>query len=174
MPKTLASNRSIIWDYFKEYENDRSKAICIICKKILSRGSSDPHKQTTTGLKSHLKSHHNSIFKKLNDSTHSADATAAKASGSATTEVTVSKIGAASRPGSQTSRSLTSLDKFCVSRPVIPSSSESEPQGTGDWTIDTVSDVSDVTIEETAVTVSPVTVFSPKDARQMRQVRTNN
>ena len=87
---------------------------------------------------------------------------------------TVSKIGAASRPGSQTSRSLTSLDKFCVSRPVIPSSSESEPQGTGDWTIDTVSDVSDVTIEETAVTVSPVTVFSPKDARQMRQVRTNN
>ena len=70
MPKsstTSTGSKNIIWDYFKVCDIDKSKAICIVCKKILSRGSADPHKQTITGLKNHLKSQHSAICKRLFD-----------------------------------------------------------------------------------------------------------
>ena len=34
--------------YFKISNEDVSKAVCILCKKNLSRGCKDPHKMTTT------------------------------------------------------------------------------------------------------------------------------
>ena len=61
MPKT--SNP--IWDYFKVKEDDISKAVCILCKKNLSRGSKEPHKMTTTNLLNHLKGVHNAVHNKM-------------------------------------------------------------------------------------------------------------
>ena len=37
-----------LWDYFKISNEDVSKAVCILCKKNLSRGRKDPHKMTIT------------------------------------------------------------------------------------------------------------------------------
>ena len=31
-----------LWDYFKVNDEDASKAVCILCKKSLSRGSKEP------------------------------------------------------------------------------------------------------------------------------------
>ena len=37
-----------LWDYFKISDEDVKKAVCILCKKNLSRGGRNPHKMTTT------------------------------------------------------------------------------------------------------------------------------
>ena len=45
MPK---QGENPLWDYFKINNEDVSKAVCILYKKTLSRGSKDPHKMITT------------------------------------------------------------------------------------------------------------------------------
>ena len=44
MPK---QGENPLWDYFEISNEDVNKAVCILCKKNLSRGSKDPHKMTT-------------------------------------------------------------------------------------------------------------------------------
>ena len=44
----LKQGENPLWDYFKISNEDASKAVCILCKKNLSRGSKDFHKMTTT------------------------------------------------------------------------------------------------------------------------------
>lgn len=178
MPQSAATSKNIIWDYFTVCESDKSKAICIFCKKMLSRGSTDPHKQTLTGMKNHIKTQHNAIFKKLESTatTHSlssAHATAASTSATASTSKTGTK----------------SIDKFCISRPrpaqpTLPSSSASESQTgpvavsqlqeqAGDCSMATSSDcdvsLSDVVEEEAAISV--FSSSSMREGREMRQVR---
>lgn len=62
-----------LWDYFKVSDEDVSKAVCILCKKNLSRGSKDPHKMTTTNLQNHLKKVHNAVHNKMLAVTKSAE-----------------------------------------------------------------------------------------------------
>ena len=45
MPK---QGENSLWDYFKISNEVVSKAVCILCKKNLSRKTKDPHKITTT------------------------------------------------------------------------------------------------------------------------------
>ena len=45
MPK---QSKNPLWDYFKISYEDVRIAVCILCKKNLSRWSKDPHKMTTT------------------------------------------------------------------------------------------------------------------------------
>ena len=44
MPK---QGENPLWNYFKISNEDVTKAVCILCRKNLSRGSKDPHKMTT-------------------------------------------------------------------------------------------------------------------------------
>ena len=44
----LKQGENLLWDYFKISNEDVSIAVCIFCKKNLSRRSKDPHKMTTT------------------------------------------------------------------------------------------------------------------------------
>ena len=54
-----------LWDYFKVSDEDISKALCILRKKNLSRGSKEPHKMTTTNLQNHLKKIYNDVYCKI-------------------------------------------------------------------------------------------------------------
>ena len=45
---------SIIWKYFKDDPTNAKYAICLMCEKPCSRGSDDPKKQTTHGMRKHL------------------------------------------------------------------------------------------------------------------------
>ncbi|XP_065650271.1 zinc finger BED domain-containing protein 6-like [Hydra vulgaris] len=53
---TSSRRKNPLWNYFKV-----SDAICIICKKILCRGSKDAHNMSTTNLQNHLKNMHYNI-----------------------------------------------------------------------------------------------------------------
>ena len=49
--------KSPIWKYFEPDENP-SKVKCKLCPEKISRGSTDPKKQTTSGMKNHLERNH--------------------------------------------------------------------------------------------------------------------
>ena len=49
---------SIIWKYFKDDPTNAKYAICLMCEKPCSRGSDDPKKQTTHGMRKHLELWH--------------------------------------------------------------------------------------------------------------------
>ena len=68
-----------LWDYFKVRDEGCSKAECILCKKLLSRGSKDPHKMTTTNLQNHLKKTHSSVYNKIMQTYSKSEATSSKA-----------------------------------------------------------------------------------------------
>lgn len=51
-----------VWRYFEKLEIDRSKAVCMECNRMVSLGSDKPKFQTTSGLRSHLKSRHQDKF----------------------------------------------------------------------------------------------------------------
>jgi hypothetical protein len=73
MPK---KSNNPVWDYFKVNDEDASKAVCILCKKNLSRGSKDPHKMSTTNLQNHLKKQHNAVHNKMLDVTKNVESEA--------------------------------------------------------------------------------------------------
>ncbi|XP_065680644.1 zinc finger BED domain-containing protein 4-like [Hydra vulgaris] len=58
---TSSESKNPLWNYFKVSDEDVGKAICILCKKILSRGSKDAHNMSTTNLQNHLKKVHYNI-----------------------------------------------------------------------------------------------------------------
>ena len=58
---TSSRRKNPLWNYFKVSDEDVGKAICILCKKILSRGSKDAHNMSTTNLQNHLKKMHYNI-----------------------------------------------------------------------------------------------------------------
>ena len=49
---------SLIWKYFKDDPTNAKYAICLMCEKPCSRGSDDPKKQTTHGMRKHLELWH--------------------------------------------------------------------------------------------------------------------
>ena len=55
-----AQNDNLLWDYSKVNNEDVSKAVCMLCKKNLSRGCKDPLKISTTKVQDRLKYVHNS------------------------------------------------------------------------------------------------------------------
>lgn len=59
-------NCSLVWDYFTICETDESKAKCISCDKIISRGGKDRNNWGHKGLRNHLATHinQNSDFKR--------------------------------------------------------------------------------------------------------------
>jgi uncharacterized phage-associated protein len=58
---TSSRSKNPLWNYFKVSDEDVGKAICILCKKTLSRGSKDAHNMSTTNLQNHLKKVHYNI-----------------------------------------------------------------------------------------------------------------
>ncbi|XP_047124279.1 zinc finger BED domain-containing protein 6-like [Hydra vulgaris] len=63
---TSSRSKNPLWNYFKVSDEDVAKyadgkAICILCKKILSRGSKNAHNMSTTNLQNHLKKVHYNI-----------------------------------------------------------------------------------------------------------------
>ena len=60
-----STRKGLIWNYFKKIESDTSRAICNFCGDDYSLGSDKPKLQTSTGLKSHLKSKHENEFLKF-------------------------------------------------------------------------------------------------------------
>ena len=54
---------SIIWKYFKDDPSNAKYAICLMCEKPCSRGSDDPKKQTTHGMRKHLELWHHDEHK---------------------------------------------------------------------------------------------------------------
>ena len=46
-------------------DTDASKAECLICDNVLSRGSKDPKVQTTTNLRRHLETHHHERYQEV-------------------------------------------------------------------------------------------------------------
>nr|XP_047145523.1 zinc finger BED domain-containing protein 4-like [Hydra vulgaris] len=58
---TSSRSKNPLWNHFKVSDEDVGKAICILCKKILSRGSKDAHNMSTTNLQNHLKKVHYNI-----------------------------------------------------------------------------------------------------------------
>ena len=51
--------RSVIWRYFVVQKEDKSKAICMTCNKVISRGGNNSKHFNTTNLHKHLQSHSN-------------------------------------------------------------------------------------------------------------------
>ena len=49
---------SLVWQVFEPDDKDKSKAICSLCKSILSRGGENPRNQGTSNLKRHLQAAH--------------------------------------------------------------------------------------------------------------------
>ena len=49
--------RSVIWGYFVVRNEDKSKAICMTCNEVVSRGGNNPKHFNTTNLRKHLQSH---------------------------------------------------------------------------------------------------------------------
>jgi len=47
-----------IWNFFEKLECDKSRALCKECGNTYSLGSDKPKRQSITGLKHHLKMHH--------------------------------------------------------------------------------------------------------------------
>ena len=60
----VKKNKNPIWNFFKNHETDKSKAVCALCGGNLSLGSEKPRNQTTTSIKNHLKTKHYSDFVK--------------------------------------------------------------------------------------------------------------
>ena len=60
-----STRKGLIWNYFQKIESDTSRAICNFCGDDYSLGSDKPKLQTSTGLKSHLKSQHENEFLKF-------------------------------------------------------------------------------------------------------------
>jgi len=52
-----------IWNFFEKLECDRSRALCQECGNTLSLGSDKPKRQSVTGLKGHLRTHHKTKYK---------------------------------------------------------------------------------------------------------------
>jgi len=50
-----------IWNFFEKLECDKSRALCKACGNTYSLGSDKPKRQSVTGLKNHLRSHHKDI-----------------------------------------------------------------------------------------------------------------
>ena len=48
---------SVIWGYFVIRKEDKSKAVCMTCNKVVSRGETNPKHFNTTNLHKHLQSH---------------------------------------------------------------------------------------------------------------------
>ena len=49
--------RSVIWGYFFIHKEDKSKAICMTCNEVVSRGGNNPKHFNTTNLRKHLQTH---------------------------------------------------------------------------------------------------------------------
>ena len=49
--------RSVIWGYFVVRKEDKSKAVCMTCNEVVSRGGTNPKHFNTSNLRKHLQSH---------------------------------------------------------------------------------------------------------------------
>ena len=54
----MSSNRSPLWQFFSISAVDKKFVVCNFCDANISRGSEDPKKQTTSGMKTHMLSKH--------------------------------------------------------------------------------------------------------------------
>ena len=54
----MSSNRSPLWQFFSISAFDKKFVVCNFCDANISRGSEDPKKQTTSGMKTHMLSKH--------------------------------------------------------------------------------------------------------------------
>ncbi|PIK50913.1 putative zinc finger BED domain-containing protein 4-like [Apostichopus japonicus] len=70
MPRIATSK---IWDYFSISPNDITKAKCIACGTLISRGGKTSATFTSTNLKNHLKNSHTFKFKEFQESQNKAD-----------------------------------------------------------------------------------------------------
>ena len=78
------SRKSCIWNFYSICATDESKAICATCKERISRGGKSAKTYTTTNLKKHLHSRHQTQFKEFEqqEEAKAASEEASKQSGS--------------------------------------------------------------------------------------------
>ena len=65
----MSRNRSALWQFFSICEVDKKFVVCKFCNAKISRGSEDPKKQTTSGMKTHMSSKHPVEYKEPMDLT---------------------------------------------------------------------------------------------------------
>ena len=65
----MSKKKSALWDYFAEEANDPTFVVCKIvdCKKKISRGKcgSDRSRLSNTGMRGHLRTHHEKEWKEF-------------------------------------------------------------------------------------------------------------
>lgn len=49
--------RSTIWSFFSVDKSDKTKAVCLTCKQLISRGGDNPKAFNTSNLRKHLEGH---------------------------------------------------------------------------------------------------------------------
>ena len=68
----MNKHRSPVWNFFSVYAIDSKYAVCNLCNKRISCGSSIAKKRTTCSMKLHLKNYHQEEFNQINYESSSA------------------------------------------------------------------------------------------------------